>query len=366
MADRLQPHPLAALFPELPPEELTELARDIKARGQLEPIIVYKGLILDGRNRYLACQKAGVKPQTVEYDPKTTKRSPEELVVSRNLRRRHLSGGQKAAIALEWSEQVELSPNVEEKGGRGRPKGALSKAAQKIGISEQRVFEVRQIRKQSATLYQEVKAGNRSLISALAEISQPREPALYEAKVETPGLEEYQGRSLDPKKANVDQRPPVSYQVAAKKSPGFPHRGSKEISAPVTTPASRAAIEESLNRIKAILGNWFYAEVRGGNLIEKPEEVIQFAKVSDAQMKEIGPLLKRGWAFTAASREVIERLTPDNEIRALHTRAVANGGDYYQSTVGNFAHIVIGGPGKDKILAKFEEIFASLSATRRS
>jgi hypothetical protein len=27
---------------------------------------------------------------------------------------------------------------------------------------------------------------------------------------------------------------------------------------------------------------------------------------------------------------------------------------------------VIGGPGKDKILAKFEEIFASLSATRRS
>jgi ParB-like chromosome segregation protein Spo0J len=61
MADRLQPHPLAALFPELPPEELTELARDIKARGQLEPIIVYKGLILDGRNRYLACQKAGVK-----------------------------------------------------------------------------------------------------------------------------------------------------------------------------------------------------------------------------------------------------------------------------------------------------------------
>ena len=364
MADRFQPHPLAALFPELPPEELTELARDIKVRGQLEPIIIHKGLILDGRNRYLACQKAGVKPQTVEYDPKATKRSPEELVLSRNLRRRHLSGGQKAAIALEWSEQVELSPNVEEKAGRGRPKGALSKAAQKIGISEQRVFEVRQIREQSVALYQEVKAGNRSLNSALAEISQSKGPRLDEAKVETPWLEEYQSRSLDAKKANVDRRAPVGHQVAAKPSPGFPHYGSKKISAPVAPSASRAAIEKSLNRIKAVLGKWFYAEVRGGNLIEKPDEVIEFAKLSDAKMKEIGPLLKRGWTFTAAFCEVFERLTPDDEIRALHTRAVAQGGSYYQIIVGSFGHIVIAGPEKEKILAKFPEIFASLSATR--
>jgi hypothetical protein len=61
MPNPLPPHPFAALFPELPPEELTQLARDIKERGQLEPIILYKGVILDGRNRYRACQIAGVK-----------------------------------------------------------------------------------------------------------------------------------------------------------------------------------------------------------------------------------------------------------------------------------------------------------------
>jgi hypothetical protein len=54
-----------------------------------------------------SCQIAGVKPRIEEFDAKATRRSPEEFILSRNLRRRHLSVGQKAAIALEWSEQIE-------------------------------------------------------------------------------------------------------------------------------------------------------------------------------------------------------------------------------------------------------------------
>src|SRR5271157_5571580 len=122
MRDPIKPHPLAALFPELPSEELTQLARDIKARGQLEPIIVYKGLILDGRNRYRACQIAGVKPKIEEFNEKAAKGSAEDFVLSRNLRRRHLSMGQKAALALDWSEQRELSPDPEKTKTSGRPK----------------------------------------------------------------------------------------------------------------------------------------------------------------------------------------------------------------------------------------------------
>jgi ParB-like nuclease domain len=107
MPNPLEPHPLAALFPELPPKELTQLARDIKERGQLEPIVLYKGLILDGRNRYRACQIAGVKPRTEEFNAKATKRSPEEFVLSRNLRRRHLSVGQKRP--LRWNGPIKLN-----------------------------------------------------------------------------------------------------------------------------------------------------------------------------------------------------------------------------------------------------------------
>jgi hypothetical protein len=43
------------------------------------------------------------------------------------------------------------------------------------------------------------------------------------------------------------------------------------------------------------------------NLIQKPGEIVQFAKFTDAQMLEIGPLLKKGWTFAAACREVVER-----------------------------------------------------------
>jgi len=181
MSNILRPHSLAALFPELPPEELAELARDINERGQLEPIILHKGLILDGHNRYRACQIAGVKPQTEEFNPKATKRSPNEFVLSRNLRRRHLSVGQKAAIALEWSEQIQLSPRAEKNRRRGRPKGALTEAAKNIGINEQRVFEARQIRDADAALYRKVRAGSRSLNSALAEVGSSTETRSYKS-----------------------------------------------------------------------------------------------------------------------------------------------------------------------------------------
>ena len=60
MPGLLEPYPFSGIFPELPAEELSHLAQDIKERGQIEPIILYKGQILDGRNRHKACQMIGV------------------------------------------------------------------------------------------------------------------------------------------------------------------------------------------------------------------------------------------------------------------------------------------------------------------
>ncbi|MBV8142433.1 MAG: hypothetical protein JOZ60_10345 [Verrucomicrobia bacterium] len=129
---------------------------------------------------------------------------------------------------------------------------------------------------------------------------------------------------------------------------------------------SPVAIEKGLARIKTILGNWFYGEVKARNLIQRPEEIVQFSKLTDAQMLEIGFFLKKGWSFAAAFQEVVERLTADDEIRALHTRAVANGEQWYLSSIGNFGHLVVWGREKDKTIAKVKETLARLSALQRS
>ena len=330
MPGLLEPYPFSGIFPELPAEELRHLAQDIKQRGQIEPIILYKGQILDGRNRYKACQMIGVKPHFEEFNPKTAKRNPEEFVLSRNLRRRHLSTGQKAAIALEWADQLELSPRSGNAKSAGRPRGALLEAAKHIGIERQRVFEARQIREINAGLYQELKAGRRSLNSALDEIKPQKETNLGQLDSLKPE------RSARPDADGGTQTPAVKERATNSKLP--------------PSPPSPAAIERALIRIKAILGRSFHAEVKARNLIKTPEEIVQLAKLRDAEMQEVGSLLKKGWMFAAALEEVIERLTPDNEIRALHTRTIQNGGAWYLVTIGDFAHVVVRGNGKDKAL----------------
>ena len=52
-------HPISECFPLIEGVEFDELVKDILANGLIHPISVYEGKILDGRNRFLACEKAG-------------------------------------------------------------------------------------------------------------------------------------------------------------------------------------------------------------------------------------------------------------------------------------------------------------------
>lgn len=89
-------HPAADLMPMLGESDLAALAADIRANGLHEPVVLFDGQVLDGRNRLAACRLAGVEPtfRTLESCG-----DPVSFVLSVNVRRRHLSTTQLAMVA---------------------------------------------------------------------------------------------------------------------------------------------------------------------------------------------------------------------------------------------------------------------------
>jgi ParB-like chromosome segregation protein Spo0J len=97
-------HPAANKFRLMDGRELDELAADIQRRGLISPIIVInkpipradgsvsihemQRVIIDGRNRYLACRKVGAEPRFEEFDG--NEEDIPRYIISVNIHRRHL------------------------------------------------------------------------------------------------------------------------------------------------------------------------------------------------------------------------------------------------------------------------------------
>jgi len=100
---RMEAHELAKYFPMLEGDEFDMLVEDIREHGQLEPIVTVDGKILDGVNRYRACEKIGIEAETEEYDGD----DPLSYVISLNIRRRHMDVSQRAMLAQEMLPEFE-------------------------------------------------------------------------------------------------------------------------------------------------------------------------------------------------------------------------------------------------------------------
>ena len=111
MADRIlqayEFHPLANIFPLIEGQAYQDLMADILKYGVREPIWLYEGKILDGRNRYRAATAMRVEFETSEY----TGDNPVAFVVSLNLHRRHLNESQRGMVAAKLETLKQGRPN---------------------------------------------------------------------------------------------------------------------------------------------------------------------------------------------------------------------------------------------------------------
>jgi len=95
---------LANAFPLIEGSEFNDLVADIRKHGQREPITLYQGKILDGRNRYRAAIEAGLADRIIVVDTEFADfEAARDFVVSANLRRRHMDESQRTMAAAKLS-----------------------------------------------------------------------------------------------------------------------------------------------------------------------------------------------------------------------------------------------------------------------
>ena len=169
-------------------DDLQGLSNDIKRQGLLTPVWLYEDKILDGRNRAKACQMAGVKVETKTY----TGDNPVAFAFSLNEKRRHLSSGARAALAVEAKplyeaeakkRQIRRSASVPEKVPEQNTGDSRDKAASDFGTNGRYVTQAEKVKAQAPEVFEKLKQGKVSMQDAMREVrSKPTNPWLDDEK----------------------------------------------------------------------------------------------------------------------------------------------------------------------------------------
>lgn len=124
-------HPLAEQYPLMSAAEIEALADDIREYGLVQPIVVWKQQIIDGRNRYLACTRYGLPCRFHDY--RGNEESLEAYIASLNEHRRHLTSGDRERIQ---AERIKRIKRVQEARKAGK---SLRTIAEEEGVSHTQI-----------------------------------------------------------------------------------------------------------------------------------------------------------------------------------------------------------------------------------
>jgi|SaaInlStandDraft_7_1057024.scaffolds.fasta_scaffold98518_2 hypothetical protein len=170
----MMPHKLAGIFPAMDHKQFQLLVASIREHGQQEPIVVYKGKILDGRNRAGACANLQIKPKTVEY----TGKDPLAFVMAANLHRRHLTASQRAMVAAKVAD-MKVGQDKRSKLPEGGIKEGVSveEAAEQLSVSPRSVHRAKVVQDSGDDeLIQSVEQGDVKVSAAVKSLKPEPEP----------------------------------------------------------------------------------------------------------------------------------------------------------------------------------------------
>jgi hypothetical protein len=158
----LEIHPLADIFPLLEGAEFEELVEDVRVHGVREPVVLYQDQILDGRNRYRACQATGTDCSFKTYEGN----DPAAYVVSLNLKRRHLDESQRAMVAAKLA-------TLQRGDNQHSPIGETSQAqaAELLNVGKRSVERAKEVRERGVPELQAAVERGRVSVSAAADVA---------------------------------------------------------------------------------------------------------------------------------------------------------------------------------------------------
>lgn len=299
-------HEIANIFPMMGEDEIADVAESIKRSGQRDDIILFEGMILDGRNREAACFVAGVTPRYRVFDMEADGADPVRYVLDKNLERRHLTSSQKAAAATDALEVMEkfararsdanlvqnqtaadpavtLAADVTGTGaveppaaaeGNGRTTDVVAK---QFGTSGRQVSRAKHVKQADPEKFEEVKEGKKSLAAAESEVKAAAE-------------------DLD--------------------DPEFVE--SRKDAAPA---------------LQKLLGDEFATAFVNGTILKTKEATKDFLAASDDEKKLIAPYVITGWEPKRAVKFVLRAVDAKDPIEQLILRAANSGKGKFETVV---------------------------------
>jgi hypothetical protein len=141
-------HPFADLMPMIQEWEFNDLVADIAAKGLIHAIVIYDGMILDGRNRHKACCRLFAEGK-FEWHPdhhiKTFHGDEAEAIAyveSLNVTRRHLTNSQRAMC---MARMLEMKHGITPR-GVSAVTDVVEQAAESAGVGVYGIIEANMVR----------------------------------------------------------------------------------------------------------------------------------------------------------------------------------------------------------------------------